>query len=62
MKNYSIEALTAEAYSDFPEAQRKPVIGITANHENIDATLRDAYYKQVVAAGGVPIKYRKNWV
>ena len=55
MKNYSIEALTAEAYSDFPEAQRKPVIGITANHENIDATLRDAYYKQVVAAGGVPV-------
>lgn len=35
--------------------QHRPVIGITTNHEAIDATLRERYYKQVVAAGGVPV-------
>lgn len=55
MKKYSLAELTAEAYSDFPEARQMPIIGITANHENIDATIREAYYKQVVAAGGVPV-------
>ncbi len=39
----------------FPEAKHQPVIGITANYENIDATLRDRYYKQVIAAGGTPV-------
>jgi gamma-glutamyl-gamma-aminobutyrate hydrolase PuuD len=28
---------------------------MTANHSDIDATIRDAYYKQVVAAGGIPV-------
>ena len=55
MKKYSISALTESAYSDFPPARRKPIIGMTANHSDIDATIRDAYYKQVVAAGGVPV-------
>ncbi len=34
---------------------RKPIIGLTTNYEGIDATLRDRYYKSVVAAGGVPV-------
>ena len=55
MKRYSLSALTEKAYTDFPEAKKKPVIGMTANHSDIDATIRDAYYKQVVAAGGVPV-------
>jgi len=55
MKQYSLSALTEEAYANFPEAKKKPVIGMTANHSDIDATIRDAYYKQVVAAGGVPV-------
>lgn len=42
-------------YSSFPEAKHQPVIGLTANYENIDATLRDRYYKQVIAAGGTPV-------
>lgn len=54
-QQYSIPALTESAYSDFPSARRKPIIGMTANHSDIDATIRDAYYKQVVAAGGVPV-------
>ncbi|MBR4650442.1 MAG: membrane dipeptidase [Prevotella sp.] len=55
MKQYSLNALTEEAYKGFPEARKKPVIGMTANHSDIDATIREAYYKQVVAAGGVPV-------
>lgn len=55
MKRYSITALTEETYNGFPETEKKPVIGLTANHSDIDATIRDAYYKQVVAAGGVPV-------
>lgn len=55
MNRYSLSALTENAYTGFPEAKKKPVIGMTANHSDIDATIRDAYYKQVVAAGGVPV-------
>jgi microsomal dipeptidase-like Zn-dependent dipeptidase/gamma-glutamyl-gamma-aminobutyrate hydrolase PuuD len=55
MKQYSLEALTEAAYKGYPEAEKKPVIAMTANHSDIDATIRDAYYKQVVAAGGVPV-------
>ncbi len=55
MTKHSLSALTEDAYTGFPEAKKKPVIGMTANHSDIDATIRDAYYKQVVAAGGVPV-------
>ena len=55
MKQYSLSNLTEKAYHSFPEAEKKPVIGMTANHSDIDATIRDAYYKQVVQAGGVPV-------
>lgn len=41
-------------YSRFPEGKRKPVVGLTSNHHDIDAVLRERYYEQVVAAGGVP--------
>lgn len=55
MDNFSIDQLLQPAYSAFPEADRRPVIGITANYSDIDATLRDRYYKQIVAAGGIPV-------
>ena len=55
MDNFSIDQLLQPVYSAFPEADRRPVIGITANYSDIDATLRDRYYKQIVAAGGIPV-------
>lgn len=55
MDNFSIDQLLQPAYSAFPEADRRPVIGITANYSDIDATLRDRYYKQIIAAGGIPV-------
>lgn len=55
MTRYSITSLAEEAYAPFPATRRKPLIGITANHSDIDVTLRDAYHRQVVEAGGVPV-------
>ena len=55
MRTFSLDSLTAGVYSAFPEAEKRPVIGITANHSDIDVSVRDAYHKQVVAAGGVPV-------
>ena len=55
MNNYSLPSYLETIYSRYPESDRRPVIGITANYADGDATLRDRYYKQVVAAGGVPV-------
>ena len=52
---FSTDNKLKAAFGQFPEAKSRPVIGITANHENIDATVRDRYYEQVIAAGGVPV-------
>ena len=52
METFDLESHLQDAYSRFPEAKHQPVIGLTANYEGIDATLRDRYYKQVIAAGG----------
>lgn len=49
------ELTLRDAYSHYPEAKKKPVIGLTANYVDGDATLRHQYYDQVVAAGGVPV-------
>ena len=55
METFDLESHLRDAYSGFPEAKRQPIIGLTANYEGIDATLRDCYYKQVIAAGGTPV-------
>ena len=45
----------AEAYASFPEAQRKPLIGITGNYGEQNCKLAEGYYKSVWKAGGVPV-------
>ena len=55
MNEFSLEAHLEEVYKDFPEACQRPIIGITTNYVDGDTTLRDRYYKQVIAAGGIPI-------
>lgn len=55
MENYHLQAHLAEIYSSYPEAPHKPIIGITTNFTDGDATLRDRYYLQVVKAGGTPL-------
>ena len=47
--------LVASAYAAFPEAQHKPVIGITGNYGELTCKLAEGYYKSVLRAGGVPV-------
>lgn len=55
MEDFDLEARLLDIYSSYPEGESRPVIGITANYAEGDATLRDRYYRQVEAAGGVPL-------
>lgn len=52
---FSLESYLDEIYSEFPESNHQPIIGLTANYSDIDATIRSAYYKQIVRAGGTPL-------
>ena len=45
----------AKAYTTFPEAQQKPVIGITGNYGELTCKIGEGYYKSVWKAGGVPV-------
>ena len=43
------------AYGSFPEAKRKPVIGLTCNYGELACKLNEGYYKSIWRAGGVPV-------
>ena len=45
----------AKAYTTFPEAPHKPVIGITGNYGELTCKLGEGYYKSICKAGGVPV-------
>ena len=49
-KNFSLAQNLNEVYAAFPEAKQKPLIGLTTNFSDGDATIRDRYYMQVVKA------------
>ena len=55
METFHIESHLREVYATYHESGHRPVIGITANYVDGDATLRDRYYSQVVRAGGIPV-------
>ena len=55
MNHFDFRSHVDQVYATFPEAHHRPLIGLTANHSVLDATLRDRYYKQIVAAGGTPV-------
>ena len=55
MRHFDLNAILAEAHQDFPVAQHRPVIGITGNYGELTCKLGEGYYKQIVAAGGVPM-------
>ena len=52
---FHLQAHLDNIYAHFPEAQSRPLIGISANTADIDLTLRRVYCDQVVRAGGVPV-------
>ena len=55
MNRFDLQSHLDNIYSRYPEAERKPIIGITGNYADDACMLRDGYYRQVAAAGGVPI-------
>lgn len=55
MNRFDWQARLAETYKVFPEAKRKPIIGITGNFGEQTCKLAEGYYKSIIAAGGVPV-------
>ena len=55
MASFDLNSHLSSIYATFPEAKRKPIIGITANFWEGEATMAKAYYQQVVDAGGTPV-------
>ena len=55
MNRFDLQSYLDDIYAHFPEADQKPVIGITGNYEDLTCKLGQGYYKSVVAAGGVPV-------
>ena len=53
MTRFSLQQQLDGCYDSFPPDER-PVIGITANYGEQTAKLAEGYYKQIIAAGGVP--------
>ncbi len=55
MKGFDLNNILTDVHQEFPVAQRRPVIGITGNYQELTCKLGEGYYKQIVAAGGVPM-------
>lgn len=55
MKTFCLSKQLDTLYQRYPEGQHRPIVGITANVEGDDYTLRQVYCQQIVATGGVPL-------
>ena len=55
MSRFDLKSHLNDVYSHYPEADKRPVIGITGNYEDLTCKLGRGYYQSVVAAGGVPV-------
>ena len=55
MRQFDLDGCLDGAYSHYPEAVRKPLIGLTGNFADGEARLVERYYKSVAEAGGVPV-------
>lgn len=55
MAQFDIKGRLDGIYSVFPEAERKPLIGITANYTDGEARIAEPYYRAVASVGGVPV-------
>ncbi len=55
METFDIYSHFNQLYTSAPIAHDSPVIGITTNYEGFDATVRSAYYRQILRAGGTPL-------
>ena len=55
MKSFDLSAHVDNIYASYPAAERRPVIGITGNYEELTCKLGKGYYDSVIRAGGVPL-------
>ena len=55
MSFFDLKSHLDSIYASYPEAKRRPIIGITANFNDGEATMAKVYYQQVVDAGGTPV-------
>ena len=55
MKPFDLNGCLNDVYSRYPEAGRKPVIGLTGNFAEEETRLVERYYKGIAEAGGVPV-------
>ena len=55
MVQFDLDGSLESVYSHFPEAEDKPLIGLTGNFVDGETRLADRYYKSVAEAGGVPV-------
>jgi microsomal dipeptidase-like Zn-dependent dipeptidase/gamma-glutamyl-gamma-aminobutyrate hydrolase PuuD len=55
MSRFELQSHLDDVYAHFPEAEKRPVIGITGNYEDLTCKLGRGYYQSVVVAGGVPV-------
>ena len=53
MSRFDLKSHLNDVYSHYPEAEKRPVIGITGNYEDLTCKLGRGYYQSVVEAGGV---------
>ena len=54
MNRFDWQSRLNDIYATYPEAKRKPVIGITANYDEATSRIAEGYYESVVVAGGTP--------
>ena len=55
MRQFDLKGCLEDIYSRYPEAARKPMIGLTGNYADGETRLAERYYKSVGEAGGVPV-------
>ena len=55
MSRFDLQSHLNDVYSHYPEADKRPVIGITGNYEDLTCKLGRGYYQSVVESGGVPV-------
>ena len=55
MKQFDLQAHLNEVYAQYPEGERRPIIGITGNFADGNCSLAPGYYRSVMEAGGVPL-------
>ena len=55
MSRFDLQSHLNNVYAHYPEAENRPVIGITGNYEDLTCKLGRGYYQSVVEAGGVPV-------